>query len=86
MDDESVTKPKHFLTFQTVASVQNSGEVVAQQSSTRMQPVLISSELDEILAVADRVLVLYRGRIVGECPAEPAQRERIGRLMAGHAA
>ena len=35
---ESVTKPKHFFTFQTVASVQKSGDVVAQQSSTRMQP------------------------------------------------
>ena len=35
---DSVTKPKHFFTFHTVASVQKSGEVVAQQSSTRMQP------------------------------------------------
>src|SRR4029450_4746100 len=35
---ESVTKPKHFLTFHTVASVQKSGEVVAQQSSTSTQP------------------------------------------------
>ena len=32
---ESVTKPKHFLTFHTAAAVQKSGEVVAQQSSTR---------------------------------------------------
>ncbi|GGC60467.1 putative ABC transporter ATP-binding protein YufO [Chelatococcus reniformis] len=45
--------------------------------------LLISSELDEIIAVADRVLVLYRGRIVGERPADPAERERIGALMAG---
>jgi hypothetical protein len=35
---ELVTKPKHFLTFQIVASVQKFGDVVAQQSSTRMQP------------------------------------------------
>ena len=45
--------------------------------------LLISSELDEIIAVADRILVLYRGRIVGECPADPGQRERLGSLMAG---
>ena len=31
--------------------------------------LLISSELDELLAVADRVMVIYRGRIVGELPA-----------------
>lgn len=45
--------------------------------------LLISSELDELLDVADRIVVLCRGRIMGECPAEPSQRERIGRWMAG---
>ncbi|MDR3376376.1 MAG: ABC transporter ATP-binding protein [Ancalomicrobiaceae bacterium] len=48
--------------------------------------LLISSELDEVLAIANRVAVLYRGRIVGECRGEPGQRERIGALMAGHSA
>jgi simple sugar transport system ATP-binding protein len=47
--------------------------------------LLISSELDELIRVADRVVVLYRGRVMGECPAEPAQRERIGAWMAGQA-
>jgi simple sugar transport system ATP-binding protein len=47
--------------------------------------VLISSELDELLGVADRVIVLYRGRIMGECAADPTQRERIGAMMAGQA-
>jgi simple sugar transport system ATP-binding protein len=45
--------------------------------------LLISSELDELIDVADRILVLYRGRVMGHCPAEPAQRERIGAMMAG---
>jgi len=48
--------------------------------------ILISSELDELLSVAHRVIVLYRGRIMGTCPADPAQRQRIGAMMAGHAA
>ena len=34
--------------------------------------LLISSELDELLSVADRIVVLYRGRIMGHCAAEPA--------------
>lgn len=38
MSSEVQTKPKHFLTFQIVASVQNAGELVAQQSSSMMQP------------------------------------------------
>jgi simple sugar transport system ATP-binding protein len=46
--------------------------------------LLISSELDELINVADRVVVIYRGRIMGECPADPAERDRIGAWMAGH--
>lgn len=45
--------------------------------------LLISFELDEILAVADRVLVMYRGAIVEEFANEAIDRGRIGELMAG---
>ena len=45
--------------------------------------LLISSELDELLRVADRVLVMFRGRLMGSCRADPAERERIGAWMAG---
>ena len=48
--------------------------------------LLISSELDELIAVADRILVLYRGRIIGERRASPRHREAIGAMMSGHAA
>lgn len=47
--------------------------------------LLISSELDELIAVSDRVVVLYRGRIVGELPADATNREAIGEMMSGHA-
>jgi general nucleoside transport system ATP-binding protein len=47
--------------------------------------LLVSSELDELLSVADRIVVLYRGRIMGACVADPARREDIGAMMAGHA-
>ena len=40
-------------------------------------------ELDEILSIADRVDVMYEGRIVGSFPAETADIERIGLLMTG---
>lgn len=48
--------------------------------------LLISSELDELIAVADRILVIYKGRIVGERPAERQHREEIGALMSGQTA
>lgn len=45
--------------------------------------LLISSELDELIAVADRIAVLYRGRLVGERPAHTGERPAIGALMSG---
>ncbi len=45
--------------------------------------LLISFELDEILALADRVLVMYRGGIVGEMSGAGIDRGEIGRMMAG---
>lgn len=45
--------------------------------------LLISSELDDLIAVSHRIVVLYRGRIVGEMPADPKNRETIGHLMSG---
>jgi ABC-type uncharacterized transport system ATPase subunit len=47
--------------------------------------LIVSSELDEVLALADRIAVMYRGRIVGERPGG-ADRDEIGLLMAGAAA
>ena len=45
--------------------------------------LLISFELDEILALADRVLVMFRGKITGSFTGAEIDRGKIGRLMAG---
>jgi simple sugar transport system ATP-binding protein len=44
---------------------------------------LISEDLDEILSLSDRILVLYRGAIVHETPGESAHIETVGAAMAG---
>jgi ABC-type multidrug transport system fused ATPase/permease subunit len=44
--------------------------------------VIISTELDEVTALADRIAVMYRGRIVGIVDAK-TPRETLGRMMAG---
>jgi ABC-type uncharacterized transport system ATPase subunit len=44
--------------------------------------ILISSELDEIVALGDRVAVMYEGRIVGIVPPSTS-REQLGLMMAG---
>jgi len=45
--------------------------------------LLVSVELDEIMSLADRILVLYRGKIIGELDAGTATEEEVGILMAG---
>ncbi|MFA9445230.1 ABC transporter ATP-binding protein [Egicoccus sp. AB-alg6-2] len=44
--------------------------------------VLVSSELDEVLALADRVAVMFHGKLVGPFPM-PVSKEAVGRMMAG---
>jgi simple sugar transport system ATP-binding protein len=45
--------------------------------------LLISSELEEILHLADRIVVMYRGAIIGEMPNKDVDLERLGMLMGG---
>lgn len=45
--------------------------------------LLISEDLDEVMRLSDRILVLFGGRIVGELGKREIDKERIGRLMAG---
>ena len=44
--------------------------------------MLVSLELEEILALLDRILVIYEGEIVGELPPS-ATEEQLGILMTG---
>jgi len=48
--------------------------------------LLISEDLDEIMSLADRILVMYEGRIVDDVPADGADREHIGLTMGGSSA
>jgi general nucleoside transport system ATP-binding protein len=44
--------------------------------------VIVSTELDEVLALADRIAVVYRGKIIGVLPAG-SSRDEVGLMMAG---
>ena len=45
--------------------------------------LLISEDLDEVLALSDRIAVIFEGRIMGILDCEEATAERLGLLMAG---
>jgi simple sugar transport system ATP-binding protein len=46
--------------------------------------LLVSAELDEIRSVADRILVMFDGQIVGEKIPDETDAQELGLLMAGH--
>jgi simple sugar transport system ATP-binding protein len=45
--------------------------------------LVVSVELEEILSLADRILVMFGGRIVGEVAAGEADERTLGLMMAG---
>jgi general nucleoside transport system ATP-binding protein len=54
-----------------------------QQRERGAAVLLLSEDLEEIMALSDRVAVIYEGEIVGEMPVEQANREILGLMMAG---
>ena len=66
-----------------VASAQYIHERLFRQRAAGTAVVVISEDLDEVMTICDRVLVMYEGRIVGEVDPRTTSREAIGLLMAG---
>lgn len=58
-------------------------EVLMQQRGRGVAILLISEDLDEILALSDRIAVMYEGEIVGIIDREQADIEILGLMMAG---
>ncbi|MDX1612861.1 MAG: ABC transporter ATP-binding protein [Candidatus Promineifilaceae bacterium] len=66
-----------------VGSIEFIHKQLIAQRDRGVAVLLVSAELDEILSLADRVAVIFDGRIVKTLPIEEASRERLGLLMAG---
>jgi ABC-type uncharacterized transport system ATPase subunit len=66
-----------------VGATESVHKLLIEQREVGAALLLISEDLDELLALSDRIAVMYEGRIVGEMPAEGADINRIGLLMAG---
>jgi simple sugar transport system ATP-binding protein len=65
-----------------VGSIEFIHEQIVAERDAGKAVVLISTELDEVLALADRIAVMYRGQIVGIVGPE-TPRETLGKMMAG---
>lgn len=66
-----------------VGSIEFIHRSIIAQRDEGIAVLLVSAELDEVLALADRVAVMYHGKIVGVLPIAEATRENVGLLMAG---
>jgi general nucleoside transport system ATP-binding protein len=66
-----------------VAGIETVHRYLREAAARGVGILLISEDLDEILVLADRIVVMYEGAAVGERDAEHANVEDIGLLMAG---
>jgi simple sugar transport system ATP-binding protein len=76
-------QPTHGL---DVGAIEYMGGRLRAAAESGVGVLLISNELEEILALAHRIVVVHRGRVVGEMSRAEADLERIGLLMGGAAA
>ncbi len=73
-------KPTHGLDVQNSKSIRGRIRLAA---GAGLAVLLISTDLDELLELADRIAVMSQGSIVGMVDNTPAARGRIGELMSG---
>lgn len=66
-----------------VGSVEFIHQQIVGKRDTGTAILVVSAELDEIIALSDRIAVMYRGKIVALLDATTVNREQLGLLMAG---
>jgi simple sugar transport system ATP-binding protein len=66
-----------------VGSIEYIHNRIVQKRDEGTAILVVSSELDEILALSDRIAVMYRGRIMEIVEASQVDKEYLGLLMAG---
>lgn len=68
-----------------VGSIEFIHKRIIETRDSGVPVIVISTELDEVAALADRILVMYRGRVVGIVPGD-TPRDQLGLMMAGASA
>ncbi|MEA4908210.1 MAG: ABC transporter ATP-binding protein [Chloroflexi bacterium] len=66
-----------------VGSIEYIHKQILSRRDSGVAVLLVSTELDEILQLSDRIAVMYRGKVIAVVPSEEATKEYIGLLMAG---
>jgi simple sugar transport system ATP-binding protein len=66
-----------------VGATESVHRLLIQERDRGAAVLLISEDLDELLSLSDRIVVLYEGQIMGEVPPDDDRVEEIGLMMAG---
>ena len=66
-----------------VGSIEYIHSQIIEERDSGTAVLIVSTELDEVIALSDRVLVMYRGRIVAEVDPKKVSSVEIGLFMAG---
>ncbi|HEX2345295.1 MAG TPA: hypothetical protein VHI12_01805, partial [Gaiellaceae bacterium] len=74
------SKPTYGLDVMTTRSVR---QTIHEQAREGVTSIVISTDLEELLDLCDRIAVISRGRIVGVVENGPSAQQRVGELMVG---
>ena len=66
-----------------IGAIETMQRYIIEMRDAGIGVLLISEELEELLGIADRVAVLFQGRVMGVFDTGDADAERIGLLMGG---
>jgi simple sugar transport system ATP-binding protein len=66
-----------------VGSIEYIHQRIVEERDEGAAILIVSSELDEVLALSDRILVIYRGKLVAEVAGSEATATDLGLHMAG---
>jgi ABC-type uncharacterized transport system ATPase subunit len=69
-----------------IANVRRTQEILLERRDAGAGVLMVSEDLDELMSIADRIVVMHDGHISGEIPVGHYDRQAIGQLMIGGAA
>ncbi len=76
------SQPTRGVDIGAIESIRNTLEVAKKDGAGVL---LVSAELEEIISLSDRIIVIHEGKITGEMPASEANENNLGLLMMGGA-
>lgn len=74
------SQPTRGVDIGAIESIRN---ILEDAKAKGLGILLISADLEEIMSLSDRILVMYEGKITGELKAEDANEKNLGMLMMG---